>query len=119
LDLSDKTAAPSGPSRQQWVVACRLDEVVEACGTKAELADGRVVAIFRVDGQCYAIDDRCTHGAASLSEGLVEGRVVECPFHAGTFDIISGKALTSPCIADVRAYRVRVDGNAVLIGIGT
>jgi nitrite reductase/ring-hydroxylating ferredoxin subunit len=40
--------------------------------------------------------------------------VVECPFHAGTFDVSTGEALSYPATDPLRTYAVRIDGDAVV-----
>ena len=75
------------------------------------------VAVFNLAGEFYAIDGICTHGAARLADGYVEGELIECPQHAGTFEIKTGKAVDYPCTVDVAHYPVKVEGDAVLIGI--
>jgi nitrite reductase/ring-hydroxylating ferredoxin subunit len=75
------------------------------------------IAVFKLDGEYYAIDDVCTHAYALLSEGFVEGDVIECPLHGGRFEIKTGKAVAAPCTVDVRTYPVRCENDAVLVGI--
>jgi nitrite reductase/ring-hydroxylating ferredoxin subunit len=41
-------------------------------------------------------DDRCPHMAAPLSIGTLEGCVVGCPLHKGTFDLVSGDVVQFP-----------------------
>ena len=73
------------------------------------------IALYNVGGAFYATDDRCTHAAASLSEGILEGPVIECPFHGGTFDVRTGEALGPPCTTPVRTYNVSVLGDELWI----
>jgi nitrite reductase/ring-hydroxylating ferredoxin subunit len=77
------------------------------------------IAVYMVDGAYFATDDTCTHGDASLADGLQEGFVIECPFHSGTFDIRTGKALTSPVSEDVRAYEVTQEGGKLIVHLET
>lgn len=116
MALGDQVIAATDAVEGSWVVACRASDVGDGFGTRVELADGRVVAVFRVDGTFYATADRCTHGEASLCEGFVDGRIVECPFHFGTFDVVTGKAMTFPCVTDLATYPVRVEGDQILVG---
>ncbi|MBS0220457.1 MAG: bifunctional 3-phenylpropionate/cinnamic acid dioxygenase ferredoxin subunit [Proteobacteria bacterium] len=102
----------------RWVRACAVAELPKGAGLKVELDGVPAIAIFNLDGGIFAIDDLCTHGAASLSEGFVENGVVECPFHSGTFDIRTGEARTFPCTEAVRAYAVRVENGDVEIWLG-
>ncbi|MFO7246528.1 MAG: bifunctional 3-phenylpropionate/cinnamic acid dioxygenase ferredoxin subunit [Thermaerobacter sp.] len=96
-------------------VAAR-DEIPEGQGRCFTVA-GRRVAVFRVDDRFYAIDDRCTHAEASLSEGVVRDCQVECPRHGATFDLRSGEATALPATVPVRTYQVRVEGDDVLVAV--
>ncbi|HLI26856.1 MAG TPA: bifunctional 3-phenylpropionate/cinnamic acid dioxygenase ferredoxin subunit [Chloroflexota bacterium] len=98
----------------EFVRVARVDEVPPGQGKLVE-AGGRYIALFNVDGQYYAIDDECTHAAASLSEGFVEGTVVECPLHGGQFDLRTGEAVWSPAVIPVATYAVRVEGDEIWV----
>ena len=54
------------------------------------------IAVFNVEGEFFAIDDRCSHADESLSEGEVYDCKVECPAHGAEFDLKTGEALTPP-----------------------
>ncbi len=43
-----------------------------------------------------ATDDRCPHMSAPLSLGSLDGCVVDCPLHAGRFDLATGEAVQMP-----------------------
>ena len=74
---------------------------------------GRTVALARSGGELYAFDDTCTHAGCSLSDGDVDGPHVQCPCHAGTFDLRTGAVVSGPPKLPVRTYRVREVGDAV------
>ncbi len=76
---------------------------------------GRQIALSNLDGTFYAINNDCTHAGGSLSEGLVEGDHVECPWHGARFNVKTGAKLSAPAPADVAAYKCRVNGSAVEI----
>ena len=40
--------------------------------------------------------DRCPHMAAPLSVGKLEGCIVSCPLHRGSFDLRTGEPVTFP-----------------------
>jgi len=71
------------------------------------------IALFNIDGTFYAIDDQCTHMRARLSDGYIEGHIVECPLHFGKFDIRTGKACSPPVTEDTRTYPVVVEDDVV------
>lgn len=81
------------------------------------VAGGRPIAIFRQGEEIFALHDLCTHGAARLSDGWVEGGEVECPLHQGTFDIRTGAACKAPCSEPVRAYPIRIVGGRVEVEV--
>jgi p-cumate 2,3-dioxygenase ferredoxin subunit len=95
---------------------CSLADVGAGNIGSAVLPDGRRVAIYVVDGEAFATDDRCTHGNSSLAdEGCLEGHVVECGMHLGTFDVRTGEALGPPCTKAIRTYPVMIrDGQVML-----
>ena len=66
------------------------------------------VAVFNADGELFAIDDTCTHQDASLSEGWLEGCLIECPLHAASFDLRTGKPTGPP--ANVRSAPIPLPG---------
>ncbi len=73
------------------------------------------VAVFNADGELYAVDDTCTHQDASLSQGWLEGCLVECPLHAASFDLRTGEPTGPPAKRPVRTYRVVVDAGVVFV----
>lgn len=79
--------------------------------------DGRAIALYHVDGRFYATDDICTHRRARLSDGYLEGTVVQCPLHFGKFDIVTGHPLNPPCKIPVETYAVTLDGDQLLIEV--
>ncbi|MEU1289214.1 bifunctional 3-phenylpropionate/cinnamic acid dioxygenase ferredoxin subunit [Kitasatospora sp. NPDC005856] len=80
-----------------------------------ETGTGAAIAVFNDGGSFYAIDDTCTHGAASLAEGWAEDGRVECPLHGGAFCLRTGEAVALPASAGVLAHRVDVrDGQVWL-----
>lgn len=80
------------------------------------LIGGHAIAIARgKDGNVYAIDDKCSHGEISLSEGFVDKDTIECWAHSAKFSLATGEALTLPAFEPVATYEVFVeDGNIYL-----
>jgi naphthalene 1,2-dioxygenase system ferredoxin subunit len=75
------------------------------------------IALYRVGDEFFATDNICTHAHAYLTDGFQEGCTIECPLHAGCFDIRTGKALTAPVTEDIRTYPVRVEGEDILVNL--
>ena len=77
------------------------ENVVRVCA-KADVAPGSVkafavgpntLAVYNIDGTFYVTDDECTHAAASLADGMLDGDVIECCMHMGSFHVPTGKAV--------------------------
>jgi naphthalene 1,2-dioxygenase ferredoxin component len=93
-----------------WVRAAARSDLAEGEVIGVEIA-GRSIALYDADGNLFATDNICTHAYACLSDGWLDGEVIECPLHAARFDIRSGKVLDPPATEDLKTYPVRiVDG---------
>ena len=82
----------------------------------ADLAPGSVKS-FDVGGTFYATDNECTHGAASLADGILEGDVIECTLHFGAFNVKTGEAMQPPCFVPLRTYKVAVKDGQVFVDL--
>ena len=98
------------------VELCSTDEVAEGAALKVEHGE-LTFAVFNVDGQFYVMNDLCTHGPGSLSEGYVEGDVVECNFHQGQFNIRTGEIVAPPCMIPQTVYPVTIENGKVVIEV--
>jgi nitrite reductase/ring-hydroxylating ferredoxin subunit len=73
------------------------------------------VGVFEIDGDYFAIGNVCTHAFALLTNGFQEGCLVECPLHAGFFDIRSGKAQGGIVETDLPTYPVKVEDGWIFV----
>lgn len=101
---------------------CNVDDVEPGRAIRADLASAAgvevPVAIVRAsDGTYYAINDICTHGEVSLSEGEIDGCEIECWAHGGRFDIRTGEVTQLPPMEPVATYHLRLDGERVLVDV--
>ena len=97
----------------ETVILCAADEVVEGEIKQAPLPDGTKIALCRVDGANLS-----THGAASLSEeGTINGKIVECTFDSGTFDVTTAGPTHMPCEIPLKTYPVAIVDGTVQIEV--
>ena len=99
------------------VEAAKLGEIGEG-EMKAVEAGDRTVLLLNVGGDIYSIDDECTHQGCSLSEGSLEGDVLECSCHGSMFNVKTGKVENGPADEPVPTYPVEVDGETVYVKAG-
>lgn len=93
---------------------CKTADVAPGETLKVEAA-GLTVAVFNVDGTFYVTDDQCTHGPGSLSEGFLDGEVIECNFHQGCFNVRTGEIVAPPCVVPIKTYRTRVEDGTLFL----
>jgi nitrite reductase/ring-hydroxylating ferredoxin subunit len=94
---------------------CNVDEVPQDAGLRVELEGQPPLAVFKVEGDYFVINDTCSHGEASLCDGELEGGQIECPWHNAKFCIKSGQALTFPAVEPQKTYVVKVVEKDVMI----
>lgn len=87
-------------------VACSEIGALESGEMLAREFEGRKVLLCKVENAVYALENRCSHAAAELSGGRLDGYEIECPFHGARFDIRSGAALSPPARAGVVVFDV-------------
>lgn len=74
----------------------------------------RIVGVFNVDGEIYAINDLCPHMGASLSAGHVDGDSVSCPWHAWRFCVKDGKWCDNPKLS-VETFDIKIEGDDLFV----
>jgi 3-phenylpropionate/trans-cinnamate dioxygenase ferredoxin subunit len=98
-----------------WVAACAAEDIEPEDVIPFE-HEGRAYAVYRSDDdEFYATEGHCTHERTLLCDGLVMGRIIECPMHNGRFDFTSGKALGAPVLVDLRTYPAKVVDGTVYV----
>ncbi len=95
-----------------FIKVASLDQVKADQGLLVE-ANGQRLALFRSGENVFAVSDLCTHVGGPLSEGIVSGDEVMCPWHGARFNVRTGKALTPPARGDVACFPVRVTGQDI------
>ena len=95
---------------------CPTSEVAENSVKSFEVGNN-VIAVYNVGGTFYATDNECTHGAASLADGILEDDIIECTLHFGAFNVKTGEAVQAPCFTPLRTYKVVVQDGQVCVDL--
>ena len=97
----------------------RIAQVTElpVGASKECIAEDRVIALFNVRGDIFALDGVCPHQGGPLGQGLLEGCVVTCPWHGWQFDVTTGQHQFNVKIAQPR-FDVRVEEEWILVDLG-
>jgi nitrite reductase/ring-hydroxylating ferredoxin subunit len=100
----------------EWVQVAECDQFQDRDLLRVTTPHGDDVCLYRLGDEYFATHNRCTHGDAELSDGLiVEGRLIECPLHEGTFEIRTGLPVGAPCTVPIRTYALKVVDGAVFL----
>jgi nitrite reductase/ring-hydroxylating ferredoxin subunit len=102
---------------EQWVRVASKTDVPEnsVIGVRVGKLD---IAVYHLEGDEFrATDNVCTHEFAQLSDGWLENGEIECPLHAGRFDVRTGKPLCPPVEKDLPVYELRAEGEDLLVKV--
>ena len=99
-------------------------------GSKLVEVKGRRIALFHVNGEYFALADRCPHEGGSLCAGRLTGlvtarepgryeysrpnEIVQCSWHGWEFDLRTGQSWCDPDSIRARTYEVRVEPGEAL-----
>ncbi len=98
-----------------FVQVTTADQLPEGAAVEVEV-DGRIIALFHVDGVISAIDGLCPHQGGPLADGSIEGNLIYCPWHRWGFDIETGQSMVNPTWKQT-VYPVKVEGTGVWVEI--
>jgi nitrite reductase (NADH) small subunit len=108
---SDDRPAQAVP--EGWVAVLGVDELDD--GEVIEVMVGeRAVAVARVDGEWFAVDNVCPHAGGPLGDGILDGCTLTCPWHGYAYDVRSGACEVDDQLA-VPTVPVKVAAGRVLL----
>jgi 3-phenylpropionate/trans-cinnamate dioxygenase ferredoxin subunit len=89
------------------------------CSVKILYAGEIAVGVYNLNGEFFAIEDRCSHDDGPLCEGDFEcdDGVAICPRHGANIDIRTASALTLPAVEPVKTFPVRVDAGMIKVRV--
>jgi nitrite reductase (NADH) small subunit len=80
------------------------------------VAADRIVALFNVNGEFFALDGICPHQGGPLGKGWLDGCIITCPWHGWQFDVVTGQHQTSQSLVHPR-FETKVVDDAVWVQI--
>jgi nitrite reductase/ring-hydroxylating ferredoxin subunit/uncharacterized membrane protein len=108
----DHTAGPEAGKPEQFVAVLTDADLPEKKLTRVMAGDVPVLLV-RIDGKIHAIRETCSHLGGPLSEGTLEGGVVQCPWHGSQFDLEDGSVVNGPSCYRQPRFEVRVRGGNI------
>ena len=99
----------------KWHNIGSLANFEEGCQWQVQVGD-RPVALFKYEGDYYAMKNSCLHQGWPLAEGNVKNYMVECPLHGWVYDFRDGKCLSTPG-RFTKTFKVRIKGKNLEINM--
>jgi nitrite reductase (NADH) small subunit len=98
-----------------WIKAGKASELDEG---KSQIvnANNKELALFKIEGKVYALENTCPHRGGPLVEGYLEGSEVTCPWHAWVFDVKTGVCQTMPDTKQP-TFKVKIESGEILVEV--
>jgi NADPH-dependent 2,4-dienoyl-CoA reductase/sulfur reductase-like enzyme/nitrite reductase/ring-hydroxylating ferredoxin subunit len=77
--------------------------------------EGEDVILIRRGDEFFAVGAFCTHYHGPLSDGLIVGETLRCPWHHACFSLRSGEALRAPALDPIGCWRVERVGDKAFV----
>ena len=98
------TSSDAKPDAQGWIEICAAADLGPADVIRFDHGK-KTFALYRDDeGKLYATDGVCTHGNTHLADGLVKGKIIECPKHNGRYNLADGSPARAPVCRGLATY---------------
>ena len=102
-------ASPSSnakPDAQGWVEACAAADLGAADVIRFDHGKKTYALVRDESGDLHATDGICTHGNTHLADGLIKGKIIECPKHNGRFNLADGSPARAPICRGLATYPI-------------
>jgi len=103
---------------ENWTFVCASAELLPGEMKSAiDEVTGAGIVVFNLEGELYALEDRCSHDEVALSSGEFDGKTgqIECVLHGARFDVTSGQALCPPAYSAVLRFPVKREFDAIWV----
>ncbi len=96
---------------------CAVEDIKPGKAIRVKIGDEAIAVVRTKAGEIKALNDKCSHGEISLSEGFIDNETIECWAHGAKFSLTTGEALTLPAFEPVAVYEVIIDNGDIFLEI--
>ncbi|MEX0330979.1 MAG: NADH:ubiquinone reductase (Na(+)-transporting) subunit F [Puniceicoccaceae bacterium] len=113
----DTYRSEAGPDTDGWMEICAAADLGSEDVIRFDHGT-RTYALYRDnEGRLYATDGFCTHGNTHLANGLVKGRIIECPKHNGRFNLPDGSPARAPICRGLVTYPIEERNGRIWLNV--
>lgn len=96
---------------------CAVEDIKPGKAIRVKVGEEAIAIVRTKAGEVKALNDKCSHGEISLSEGFIDNETIECWAHGAKFSLTTGEALTLPAFEPVAVYEVIIDNGDIFLEI--
>jgi Na+-transporting NADH:ubiquinone oxidoreductase subunit F len=97
-------SSDQAPDNEGWLEICAAADLEPEDVIRFDHSK-KTFALYRnAEGALHATDGICTHGNTHLADGLVKGKIIECPKHNGRFNLEDGSPARAPVCRGLATY---------------
>ena len=94
---------------------CPLADLKPGKAIRVKVGEHAIAIVRTPSGEVKALDDKCSHGEISLSEGFVEEGTIECWAHGAKYDLNTGVPLSLPAYETVNTYEILIENDEIYL----
>lgn len=79
--------------------------------------EGQEILVINVEGELFAIENRCPHMGYPLFFGSLEGDTLTCGFHSAKFNVRTGKSLGPVTSESLKTFPVKIQNSSIFIEV--
>jgi Na+-transporting NADH:ubiquinone oxidoreductase subunit F len=102
----DSPTSDARPDAGGWIEVCAAADLGASDVIRFDHGK-KTYALYRdAEDILYATDGICTHGNTHLADGLVKGKIIECPKHNGRFNLADGSPARPPICRGLATFPI-------------
>jgi len=113
----DTYTSEARPDPEGWLEVGSATDLALAEVIRFENRQKTYAIVRDEDGKLYAMDGICTHGNTHLADGLVKGKILECPKHNGRFNLEDGSPARAPICRGIATYPIEDRNGRLFLNI--
>ena len=102
------------PIDDNWIRVCEQRELAPGERRIVEGPEADILVV-NADGVILAVVDECSHQDLPISDGLLDGDILTCPWHSAEFCLRDGEPLSAPAYEPIDCYDVRVENDTIYV----